>query len=150
MREPSIVSCSGSVVGGLDFVHGGLESFVGTLDKMTLAKFEQLTYYSGFVHALAHNGLSTQFTLDEDSTLPSTWHMDNVGGLVDFDYSIALCAFDGLDTCVTDRAALSISTLKQVVTPFVWKEERNKKRLLKYWKRGFTPFVMGPNCLHGM
>lgn len=47
---------------------------------------------------------------------------DLLGGLLDFDQSIAACAFDGLSVRVAPRAALSLMTKANFVTPFCLEE----------------------------
>lgn len=56
---------------------------------------------------------------------------DLVGGLMDFDISVASCAYDGVTVYATPRAAFSLKTLIQVVTPFVYEERRNRRRIKK-------------------
>jgi hypothetical protein len=56
---------------------------------------------------------------------------DLVGGLMDFDVSVACCAYDGITVYATPRAAFSLKTLVQVVTPFVFEETRNRRRISK-------------------
>lgn len=107
-------------------------------------------YESTFCYALASNGLS--FALGtgqrdhyEDAsfdpnidTWPRTTQLimlnekaDLVGGLMDFDISVASCAYDGVSVYATPRAAFSLKTLTQVVTPFVFEERRNRSRITK-------------------
>jgi hypothetical protein len=47
---------------------------------------------------------------------------DLLGGMLDFDQSIAACAFDGLSVRVAPRAALSLMTNCNFVTPFCLEE----------------------------
>ena len=70
---------------------------------------------------------------------------DLVGGLLDFDQSVAACAFDGISVRVAPRAALSLMTEANFVTPFCFEEQRNKRRVVKYAKRGFRPFLVDPH-----
>mmetsp|Transcript_34371 Transcript_34371/g.51522 ORF Transcript_34371/g.51522 Transcript_34371/m.51522 type:complete len:707 (-) Transcript_34371:776-2896(-) len=69
---------------------------------------------------------------------------DLLGGLFDFDQSIAACAFDGVSVRVAPRAALSLMTNANFVTPFCLEEHRNKQRVVKYSQRGFKPFLVDP------
>jgi len=111
-----------------------------------------------FCYTLAKNGLSfalgrygtdemeqyfnpdldkAHFNADED-TWPRTTQLimlnekaDLVGGLMDFDVSVASCAYDGVGVFVTPRAVFSLMTLTQIVTPFVYEERRNRRRIRK-------------------
>jgi hypothetical protein len=56
---------------------------------------------------------------------------DLVGGLMDFDVSIASCAYDGITVYATPRAAFSLKTVVQVVTPFVCEARGNRRRTTK-------------------
>mmetsp|Transcript_25249 Transcript_25249/g.38769 ORF Transcript_25249/g.38769 Transcript_25249/m.38769 type:complete len:796 (-) Transcript_25249:78-2465(-) len=69
---------------------------------------------------------------------------DLLGELFDFDQSIAACAFDGVSVRVAPRAALSLMTNANFVTPFCLEEHRNKQRVVKYSQRGFKPFLVDP------
>ena len=101
---------------------------------------------------------------------------DLLGGLFDFDMSVVACSYDGLSVRVAPRAALSLMTKSNFVTPFcfegkrryvfvhdrycnvvpvfshfsdtlyteTYKEHRNKRRVIKYASRGFTPFLVDP------
>jgi len=115
----------------------------------------------GFCFALTHNGLSWQFVMDEpdgmkDNIWPRTSQLiqlkaqaDLLGGLLDFDVSTVAVCYDGNDVLLTPRASLSIITTTQTVTPFIMSEGmRNHRRITKYWKRGFKPFLCDPNCIH--
>lgn len=101
---------------------------------------------SKFCYALATNGLSFALGIDDHEencfepatdTWPRTTQLimlnekaDLGGGLMDFDISVASCAYDGLTVYVTPRAAFSLKTLIQV-TPFVYEERRNRRRITK-------------------
>lgn len=74
----------------------------------------------------------------EKAAFPRTTQMillhedaDLVGALMDFDISVACCAYDGTNVWIAPRAALSLCTLTQVVTPFVLEEKRNRRRIIK-------------------
>lgn len=69
---------------------------------------------------------------------------DLVGGLLDFDLSVVACSYDGISVRVAPRAALSLITGSNFVTPFCFEEQRNKKRVIKYAHRGFKPFLVDP------
>ena len=69
---------------------------------------------------------------------------DLVGGLLDFDMSVVACSYDGISVRVAPRAALSLMTSSNFVTPFCFEEHRNKKRVIKYARRGFKPFLVDP------
>jgi hypothetical protein len=58
------------------------------------------------------------------------------------------CAYDGTKVCITSRAALSLLTLTNVITPFCYQDERNRKRVSKYYQRGFASYLVDPNCLY--
>ena len=122
-----------------------------------------------FVHLLTKNGLSFMFApfLDilkrDDSKVEKmkSWprptqlimlhpQADLLGALMDFDLSVAGCAYDGISVFVTPRSALSLSRMVNVITPFCFEEKRNQKRILKYHKRGFSPFLLDPSCGHGI
>lgn len=66
---------------------------------------------------------------------------DLVGGLLDFDMSLVACSYDGNSVRIAPRAAFSLVTLTQVVTPFILEEKRNWKRIVKVrtcvWKAVF-------------
>eukprot|EP00956_Cyclotella_meneghiniana_P032395 scaffold89038_cov51-Cyclotella_meneghiniana.AAC.3 len=72
-------------------------------------------------------------------------HADLLGGLLDFDQSIVVGAYDGTSVRVAPRAALSLMTSSNFVTPFCFEEHRNKKRVVKYAHRGFKPFLVDPH-----
>jgi hypothetical protein len=108
----------------------------------------ELKHKSKFCYALTKNGLSFALGTDESSddiqfdpaldTWPRTTQLimlnekaDLVGGLMDFDVSVACCAYDGITVYATPRAAFSLKTLVQVVTPFVFEETRNRRRISK-------------------
>ncbi|KAL3939483.1 MAG: hypothetical protein SGARI_001357 [Bacillariaceae sp.] len=73
---------------------------------------------------------------------------DLVGALLDFDLSVVTCAYDGTTVRITPRAAHSFQTLSCTVTPYTMEEKRNRGRIVKYFERGFTPFIIDPNCDH--
>jgi hypothetical protein len=56
---------------------------------------------------------------------------DLVGGLMEFDVSIASCAYDGITVYATPRAAFSLKTVVQVVTPFVCEARGSRRRTTK-------------------
>lgn len=121
-----------------------------------------------FVHALTKNGLSFMSAPYADSHSPyarsyfddiEPWprptqlimldpKADLLGALMDFDLSVATCAFDGTSVRITPRAALSLQRSILAVTPFCFEEKRNRKRIVKYQKRGFDPVLIDPNCGH--
>ena len=125
-----------------------------------------------FVPVVSHTGLSFMLALDQESRheedsyysdhepqqgeywpRPTQLIMlqpgaDLLGALMDFDLSIVTCAYDGTSVRVTPRAALSLQRMLCVVTPFCFEEKRNKSRVLKYYKRGFIPAILDPNCQH--
>ena len=70
---------------------------------------------------------------------------DLVGGLLDFDQSVAAMSYDGVSVRVAPRAALSLMTNANFVTPFCFEEHRNKRRVIKYSSRGFKPYLIDPN-----
>jgi len=70
---------------------------------------------------------------------------DLLGALLDFDISVVSCAFDGTSVRITPRAALSLIRKVAVVTPFCFEEKRNRKRMAKYYRRGFDTIVLDPN-----
>ena len=69
---------------------------------------------------------------------------DLLGGLMDFDLSVAACSYDGVSVRVVPRAALSLMINAQFITPFCLEEHRNKRRVIKYARRGFKPFLVDP------
>jgi uncharacterized Fe-S cluster protein YjdI len=71
-----------------------------------------------------------------------------LGALLDFDISAVTAAFDGANVYIAPRAALSLLTMTQVVTPFILNEGRNRQRIVKYRKRGFDAYMIDPNCAH--
>jgi hypothetical protein len=56
---------------------------------------------------------------------------DLVGGLMDFDVIISSCAYDGITIYATPRAAFSLKSVVQVVTPFVFEARGNRRRTTK-------------------
>ena len=70
---------------------------------------------------------------------------DLLGALMDFDVSIAACSYDGVSVRVAPRAFLSLMTNALFVTPFCFEEDRNKRRVTKYARRGFEPFLVDPH-----
>ena len=72
---------------------------------------------------------------------------DLVGGLMDFDLSIVGCAYDGNGVYVTPRAAYSLVTLSQIVTPFILEEKRNWRRILKVSQSEVDAFLLKSSCL---
>eukprot|EP00979_Chaetoceros_neogracilis_P014154 scaffold4475_cov277-Chaetoceros_neogracile.AAC.2 len=69
---------------------------------------------------------------------------DLLGGLMDFDISVAACSYDGISVRVAPRAALSLMTNALFITPFCLEEHRNKSRVIKYARRGYKPFLVDP------
>lgn len=133
----------GSNLGGSGFVHGDLQRFATMLcDEHLQIEFKDLGRY---VYALAKNGLSfalgvhnEESFMSSDGTWPRSTQLlmlnekaDLVGGLMDFDISVASCAYDGVTVYATPRAAFSLKTLTQIVTPFVYEERRNRRRITK-------------------
>jgi len=51
---------------------------------------------------------------------------DLLGGLLDFDISVAACSYDGLSVRIAPRAALSLMTNALFITPFCFEEFRIK------------------------
>lgn len=98
-----------------------------------------------FVYAITRNALNSLLTVDydgDDSNRDEMWprntqsimlneKADLCGGLLDFDISLCACAYDGNGVRVAPRAAFSLVTGTQVVTPFVMKEARNWQRIVK-------------------
>ena len=72
---------------------------------------------------------------------------DLVGALMDFDLSIVSCAYDGNGVYVTPRAAYSLVTLSQIVTPFILEEKRNWRRILKVSQSEVDAFLLKSSCL---
>lgn len=70
---------------------------------------------------------------------------DLLGGLLDFDLSVVACSYDGASVRVAPRAAVSLMTKGNFITPFCFEEHRNKKRVKKYAGRGFHPFLVDPH-----
>ena len=70
---------------------------------------------------------------------------DLLGGLLDFDISVAACSYDGVSVRIAPRAALSLMTNGLFITPFCFEEFRNKSRVTKYARRGFRPFLVDPH-----
>lgn len=110
------------------------------------------------VFSLAKNGLSMALaSLDYFAPGEILWSrvtqlilLDNradlLGALLDFDLSVVTCAYDGTTVRITPRAAHSLQTMSLTVTPFTMEEKRNHCRIVKYFKRGFRPFLIDPNC----
>ena len=115
-----------------------------------------------FVNTLTKNGLSFMFApfwLDDKFEEMKSWprptqllmlhpQADLLGALMDFDLSVSGSAYDGISVYATPRAALSLSRVINLITPFCFEEKRNQKRILKYYKRGFSPFLLDPSCVH--
>lgn len=133
-----------SYLGGCGFVQGDLQRFANALCVQSLGP--NLEFDTSLVYALASNGLSFMLTRNsidvQKSFPPVTWprttqlimlneRADLVGALMDFDLSIATCAYDGITVRVAPRASFSLVTLTQTVTPFVLAENRNRKRIVK-------------------
>lgn len=60
---------------------------------------------------------------------------DLVGALLDFDTSVAAFAFDGVTVRGLPRAAFSLCTKTQIITPNVLQETRNRARIVKVTDR---------------
>lgn len=147
-------------LGGCDIVQDDLIRFSSALCKDYLE--QEYKSYGAFVYAVAKNGLSFMLAKDDYSEVrldTVRWartsqlimlneRADLLGALLDFDLSVVSCAYDGTSVYITPRAAFSLLTLNSFVTPFCLQEERNRKRVSKYYKRGFTPYLLDPNCLH--
>jgi hypothetical protein len=72
---------------------------------------------------------------------------DLVGGLMDFDVIISSCAYDGITIYATPRAAFSLKSVVQVVTPFVFEARGNRRRTTKGLVLNST-FIIDPFCFH--
>ena len=154
---------------GYGFCHDDLHRFakqlLGNLKNQTSGSNADLC--GDFVYALSKNGLSfiygpTMYSKereDERIELIQPWprptqlimlhpDADLLGALMDFDLSVAGCAYDGVSVYATPRAALSLSLRVNVITPFCFEEKRNQKRVVKYFKRGFDPYIIDQNCRH--
>jgi len=129
---------------------------------------DAITKTDGFYYALNCRGLSFTLALGSDDIAagkngaqefnknevwPRTTQVislhpkaDLVGALLDFDTSIAACAYDGITVRVAPRAAYSLLNSVQIVTPNVLKEQRNRSRIVKYYKRGFDAYMLDPYC----
>ena len=161
-RMASIIETISEYIGGLGFVQRDLRfmSKIVADETSNILDFSTAhTNLTSFIYALAHNGLSFQLAAHENDFKNSLWprttqmiqlkpQADLLGGLLDFDISAVSCAYDGNGVHVTPRASMSLVTLTQVVTPFVLNEDRNRSRIIKYWKRGFVPYLVDPNCFH--
>jgi len=142
--EGDVMDHIGSYLGGCGMVHEDLHRYASHLfraDGGPQKKYEEI---GSFVFALAKNGLSAMLgrAAYEDAGKGSEWprslqlimlneKADLLGALMDFDISVASCAYDGLHVYVTPRAAFSLMTLTQIVTPFILQENRNRKRIAK-------------------
>jgi len=143
-----------SFIGGSGFVQGDLRR----ASEEIYGPKREVCPGTSFVYALSEyalNGLLTNDLWSSCKIWPRPLHMimlrenaDLVGGLMDFDLSIVACAYDGNDVRITPRAAFSLITMAQVVTPFIIQEQRNWQRIVKYYKRGFAAYVVDPNCAH--
>lgn len=147
-------------LGGSGFVHRDLEAFSIQLCGGHLEPqfSDTVTHHwergKKFCYALTANGLSFALGAAEEvkyygrefdaatDRWPRTTQLimlnekaDIVGGLMDFDISVASCAYDGVGVYATPRAAFSLKTMIQVATPFVYEEKRNRTRIKKvsYW-----------------
>ena len=150
-------------LGGCGLCHGDLYRFAERILQRLNAKCEET---GQFVHALTKNGLSFMFApyhdhffydAKIDRILELIWprstqlimldpQADLLGALMDFDLSVATCAFDGTTVRAAPRAALSLTRKLVVVTRFCFEEKRNRKRIVKCTKRGFKAMVLDPNC----
>jgi len=159
-------------LGGCGLCHDDLYRFSKRILQRLNANHEET---GQFVHALTKNGLSFMFAPyhnkwiheysnnfencqeEGEQILEMIWprstqlimldpQADLLGALLDFDLSVATCAFDGTTVRVAPRAALSLARKLVVVTPFCFEEKRNRKRILKYAERGFQPMILDPNC----
>lgn len=150
--------------GGVGLCHSDLQRFSECMLDRLKPKYDK---WATFVYSLAKNGLSFILALNDDPDYdywdlereeipwPRTTQLimldpraDLLGALLDFDLSASVCAFDGVTVRVAPRAAYSLVTRTCVSTPFTVEEMRNRKRIVKYYKRGFDCTVLDPCCRH--
>jgi len=160
-NKADIVSNIQSFVGGIGWCHDDLQAFASALFAPLC---EHYSCYGGdFVFALTKHGLTSTYCksainfgldLPEEKYWPRNTQLimlhpsaDLVGAITDFDLSVTACAFDGATVRLTPRAALSLVRKVAVVTPFCFEEKRNRKRVLKYVRRGHSPAIIDPSCM---
>jgi hypothetical protein len=153
-----------SFCGGIGLCHNDLQIYAKRLLDRLEPKYQK---WATFIYSLAKNGLSFILAPNDDPEYeywdaereaipwPRTTQLimldpraDLLGALLDFDLSASTCAFDGVTVRVAPRAAYSLVTRTCVSTPFTVEEMRNRKRIVKYFKRGFNCAVLDPCCRH--
>lgn len=136
-------------LGGSGYVQGDLERLAEKVEPLldTVRGRVYNNEVRDVVYATTQNALSfmrTTWKSKHDDQGEGPWprntqiirlshRADLLGALMDFDLSIVACAFDGNNVRVTPRAAFSLVTMVQVVTPFIMEEKRNWTRIVKVW-----------------
>lgn len=107
----------------------------------------------------AINARSLSFTCAQDDNIyskqdpSSTWprvsqlimldpRADLLGALLDFDISATALSYDGNTVRATPRAAFSILTTTQIVTPNILSEKRNRSRIIKVRNLCFVNYLL--------
>jgi hypothetical protein len=149
-----------SFVGGCGIVGGDLRRFSKQAKLDGGIEVDRGAPIGEFIHALTDRSLSFMLALTtseeyDGDIWPRTAQLimlnqraDLVGALMNFDLAACSCAYDGVGVQITPRAEFSLQTLVNVVTPFCLEERRNRKRIVKYYRRGFIPVVVDPELRH--
>lgn len=166
--DPQALDLVESYVGGCGFVQDDLQRLANegfdddSFDNSSINHYTAQGLH-GTIFALTQNVLNFMTAkaddqyedelLDYGGVYPRTTQIirlsekaDLVGALMDFDLSIVGCAYDGMDVRLTPRAAYSIVTLSQVVTPFTLEERRNLERISKVCVKSAMLFWLIDTC----
>ncbi|KAL3913286.1 MAG: hypothetical protein SGILL_006554 [Bacillariaceae sp.] len=152
----TVIDHISSFTGGCGIAGGDLQRFAGAATKRIPINDK---YGDELVFALTDRCLSFMMACDEGFPDNKSWprtsqfimlhpYADLEGALMDFDNAICSCSYDGVGVQATERAEYALQTMTSVVTPFCLQEKRNRKRIVKYFKRGFNPALLDPNCFH--
>ena len=147
-----------SFIGGCGFLQEDMHRLVGNLKfprETRRDNTRQRRVYTLTMSALSFMTTSADPIRDYDQCSDAPWprntqiirlseKADLLGGLLDFDISLVSCAYDSNHMRVTPRAAYSLLTLTQIVTPFIMEEKRNWQRIVKVRRAPDHSFPMFP------
>lgn len=71
-----------------------------------------------------------------------------IDALLDFDIDAAACMWDGSNVIALPRAIQALATKTLICRPGILQHSRNRARLSKYGRRGFSSRLLDPLCRH--
>ena len=162
ISDRTLLSIIGSYVGNAGICEGDLGRYTtNVMNKAVTAPIPGSSYNTNeaeFAYTVSKTSVSFILCKNDegdrygDQLWPRTSQFimlneqaDLLGGLLDFDLSTVTCSYDGTSVRVAPRAALSLMTNALFITPFCFEEDRNKRRVTKYTKRGFKPLLVDPH-----